>query len=51
MKAKTPASFVDMAELGRSVDSLGRCEDNRSMRALPLCSKDFYIPGASPAGF
>jgi hypothetical protein len=43
--------FADMAELGRSVDSLGRCEDNGSMRALPLCSKDFYIPGVSPAGF
>src|SRR5215204_845284 len=37
--------FADMAELGQSVDSLGRCQDNGSMRALPLCSKDFYIPG------
>ena len=33
------------------VDSLGRSHDNGSMRALPLCSKDFYIPGVSPAGF
>jgi len=32
------------------VDSLGRSQDNGSMRALPLCSKDFIHPGRVPGG-